>query len=482
MKIKYLTIGAKASFAYFLANMVNKGIAYLCTPIYTNMLSSEEYGQVSVFLIWQSIIGIVAMFSFQAGVFNNGMIEFKEERNQFTLSLLVLSNIISLVVGLFLLGIWFLSYTLPIETPLLLLMLLVFIFQPAYNFWITRQRFEYKYKMSSLVMVTMNLFSPIVAIVCIYFAKDGYKVYARLFGAELAMIAFYLFFYIQTFAKSNFKISRKYWKFAFIFNLPLIPHYLSQYILNGSDKIMISGMLGDKYTAYYSVAYSVAAVVSIIWISINSSLVPYTYEKCEKKEYKQIGDVVSPLWIVFATFCLLLMFFSPEILALMAPSEYSVAKYVIPPVIGGVFFQSLYYSFANINYYFRQTKFVMYASLSAAAINIMLNYWLLPVFGFMVAGYTTLLSYVIQAIIDYYAMRLVLKERVYNEKMIVILSVIVIVTSCLFPLMYDHNQIRFILFAFLFTILFIRRNACFAYIQSSVGKLKIKKDENRTSN
>lgn len=314
---------------------------------------------------------------------------------------------------------------LQIDTPLMILMLVIFLLQPAYNFWITRQRFEYKYKASSVVMVVMNLLSPLAALCCIKADLFNNRVYDRLFGAEIVLLAFYVFFYFKTIISAKGKVNVSYWRFAFLFNLPLIPHYLSQYMMNSADKIMISSMIGDSQAAYYSVAYSVAAVISIVWTSINASLVPFTYQKCEKKRYEDISAVVTPLWLIFAVGCLALMVFAPELMRFMAPSEYAIGKYVIPPVIGGVFFQSMYYTFANINYYYKKTKYVMYASLTAAIINIALNYLLIPRFGFIAAGYTTLLSYVIQAAIDYYAMRKVVDEKIFSLRTIIILSTVV---------------------------------------------------------
>lgn len=445
LKMNTASVGVKAAIAYFLANVVNKGIAYLTTPLFTNLLTSDEYGQVSVFLSWTSLLGVVAMFSFQAGVFNNGMLEYNEDRDCFAYSLLKLSNLITLVISAFI----FITYDLlrdflKLDILLLILMTIIFLTQPAYNFWITRQRFEYKYKVSTFIMIIMNVLSPVVALLCICFAgSGGNHVYARLFGAEGVLILFYVVFYIYTAVKARFKIKIEYWKFAFVFNLPLIPHYLSQYMMNSSDKIMISFLIGDSQTAYYNVAYSVAAVVSIVWTSINASLVPYTYQKCKEKKYNDIAKIVTPLWVIYAVICLTMMVFAPELIALMAPAEYGLGKYVIPPVIGGVFFQSMYYSFANINYYYKKTKYVMYASLSAAVLNILLNYLLIPQYGFIVAGYTTLFSYVVQAGIDYYAMRKVVSENIFSVRVILILASAVIFTACLFPILYEETFWRY---------------------------------------
>ena len=50
------------------------------------------------------------------------------------------------------------------------------------------------------------------------------------------------------------------------------------YLLSSSDRIMISNLVNDSATAYYTVAYSVASIALIIWNAVNSSLVPFTYE------------------------------------------------------------------------------------------------------------------------------------------------------------------------------------------------------------
>ena len=86
-RISSISAGAKSSFALFFANVVTTGIAYITTPIFTRLLSVAEYGQVSLFLTWQQLIGIVAMFSLSAGVFNNGMVDYPEDRSKFSFSL-----------------------------------------------------------------------------------------------------------------------------------------------------------------------------------------------------------------------------------------------------------------------------------------------------------------------------------------------------------------------------------------------------------
>ena len=449
---------SKASIVFLMVSIVQKGLAYLTTPLYTNLLTTEEYGQVSLFLTWFQLIGIVAMFSLQAGVFNNGMLEYKEDRDGYMFSMLILSNIITVISGCILIvgySIW--GKYIKLEMPLIFLMIALFLTQPAMNFWQSRQRFEYKYKMLAVATLSSCIASPLVAVLCIIKFPD-HRLYARLFGAECTLIAFYVFFYIYVVIKANGKLKTSYWKPALMFNLPLIPHYLSQYLLSSSDKVMISYFVGDSQTAFYSVAYSVAAVVTIVWSAINTSLLPFTYENCEKKNYKRISEITIPLILVYAAACMAIILFAPELIAIMSTEEYRIAIYVVPPIVGGVFFQCLYYIFANIVYYFKRSKYVMYASFVAAITNLVLNYIFIPKFGFVAAGYTTLASYIIQVFIDYFAMKKVMGFSLYNTKLLISISSAVIMISLVSSVTYNYPLFRYLLFLAMLVAAFVNRN------------------------
>ena len=177
-KINKMPKGLKASAGLFVASLISKGISYITTPIFTRILSSEEYGQVTVFLTWQNVFGIIAMFCLMNGIFNNGMVDYPEERNNYSFSMLILSNIITLIFGL---GLFLLfplvNKKLGIELYQLVLMFLVFMFQPAYSFWTARQRYEYKYKATLFWSVVIAIISPLIAILSIkVFAGIGFLI------------------------------------------------------------------------------------------------------------------------------------------------------------------------------------------------------------------------------------------------------------------------------------------------------------------
>lgn len=469
-RIKSLPKGVKASIAFFISSLVTKGIAYITTPVYTRLLTSAEFGKVSIFFTWLQVFGIIAMFSFMNGVFNNGMVDFETKRDEFSFSLLILSNIITVCFSIILFAVYpFVNKYIGIDVPLLILMCVIFLFQPAYSFWMARQRYEYKYKASVLVSILSTVISSVVAVLIIVLFKDN-RVYSRIFGAEVVLLIMYIAFYFYLAKNNSFKISTKYWWYALSFNLPLIPHYLSSYMLGCSDRIMISYLIGDSQAGYYSVAYSVASIATIVWTAINGSLIPYTYEKCKVKDYNSIGSTTQPVLLVFAVACVISILLAPEVVGVMATKEYMEAIYVIPPIVGGVFFQVQYYIYANVVYYFKKPKYVMISSVTATILNLFLNYYFISKYGYLAAGYTTLFCYLVQAILDFFAMKKVVGCNVYNMKFISLLSIGVIAIALFSNLIYDNPIIRYMLLLLIFIGTFLFRSS----IIKVVKKLKSK--------
>ena len=457
----------KASIAFAFASIIHMGLQIITTPIYTRLLSTDEVGQVSVYLTWQRILGICAMFCLSYGVFNNGMLDFEKERDQYTLSMQTLSNLITVVFG----GIALLFYpyfraSIGISTTLLLWMFIVFLLQPAMNFWTARQRYEYKYKAMTTVTISMAFLSSVTTV--LFISKNAFneKTTARIFGTEMVMVAFYLFFYILNFVKAKGKIITKYWGYALRFNIVLIPHYLSAYLLGHSNNIMIERMQGDTQVALYSVAYTGASVAAVIWTSINVSLIPYTYEKCKKNDYASIAKITHPLLAIYAGLCIFVSLFAPEAVSILAPKEYSDSVYAFPALMIGVFFQSLYYVFANIVYYHKKPKYVMIASVVATILNIALNLLIIPRYGFIAAGYVTMICYILQAVIDFLAMRKVVGHNVYNIKFVCILSFFMLLFSVFVRYIYPLTILRYLFIGSGIILCFAKRKNIIALITS----------------
>lgn len=455
---KNLPLALKSSIIYLVVSLIQKGLGFISSPIYTRLLTSDEYGSVSVYLSMEQLLGIISMFCLSAGCFDIGMQDYKEDRDNFIFNTIVLSNFITLVCG----SILALSYPLikgyiGVSPLLLITMFVSFFFQPAFIFWTRKERFEYKYKISGLLTALSAIISILVSIIAIFFCPKN-KVEARVIGALAPTLIVYLFFWIYYWTKVESKINFHYLKFAFFFNLPLIPHYLSSYILNSFDRLMIANLIGNSQAAYYSLAYSAAAIITMIWTAVNSSLVPFLLDKYEHKDYDEASKVLNPILGMFAFLCIGIVLIAPEVIKILGTTEYYEAIYVIPPIVGGVFFQSLYYVFTNVLYYYKKPHYIMIASVLTALLNLLLNYIFISLFGYIAAGYTTLFCYMLQAVMDFFIAKKIIEKNIFDIKTILFLSLLVIIISLFSNILYLSNTVRYICLIIFIIIFIIRKD------------------------
>ena len=129
--------------------------------------------------------------------------------------------------------------------------------------------------------------------------------------------------------------------------------------------------------------------------------------------------------------------------------EYYEAIFVIPPIVGGLFFEAEYYLFSNILYYLKKPKYVMFASVSTAILNIILNYFFIQKYGYIAAGYTTLLCYMLQSVIDYLISGKILGLNIFDKRKIFSISFVLLVFSLLINVFYKFALLRYFVIAIL---------------------------------
>lgn len=437
-----MSVQVKASMAFMAVNFMQKGISFLTAPIFTRLLTTQEYGVITIYSSWLDVIGIFAMFGLYNNVYCRGILEFKEDKRNFTFSLLSLSNVITLLVFVIVWGVnHYLFRFMDVPDTLILFMFLSFLLEPAFEFWKTDQRFDFKYKALCFFMILVMVFAPTISIAGILLFPE-HKVEARIVGAQIVTLAISAGCYILIVARSGKKPKASYWKYAVLYNLPLLPYFLSSYVLSSSDRLMIGYFWGEDKAGIYGIAYTMSAVVNIVWSSINSTLVPTMYKRCDEGRRHTLSDLIVPIIAGYGGVCVLIMLLSPEIIRFLAPSSYGEGMYIIPVIVGGVFYMSIFSIFSNIIYYEKKPKYVMGAGVAAAVANFILNLIFIPLCGYFAAGYTTLAAYLIQVVWSYVAVRKVTGESVYDMKKLGVIGALVLAGALLSPVLYPYTVAR----------------------------------------
>ena len=183
--------------------------------------------------------------------------------------------------------------------------------------------------------------------------------------------------------------------------------------------------------------------------SIMKVLTPWTYQQINKNQKTALLKANINYMLVLVAFAnIMLILFAPEAIKIFATKEYYEAIYIIPPVSASIYYTFLFNVFANIEYYYSETKYVALASIGAAVCNVVLNLIFINKFGYLAAGYTTLASYILYALGHYIFMKKVCKKHIngysyYDNKGIFIISVMFTILSLLIIPFYNNLYVLF---------------------------------------
>ena len=70
----------KATLWITFCSFLQRGLSFITVPIFTRLLSTADYGSVSVYQSWEMVATYLATLGVTYGGFNNGMIKFKDDR------------------------------------------------------------------------------------------------------------------------------------------------------------------------------------------------------------------------------------------------------------------------------------------------------------------------------------------------------------------------------------------------------------------
>lgn len=453
---------AKATIWYTVCSIIQKGIAMLLIPLYVRLMTTEEYGMYTLFQSWASIIMIFSTLNLAAYSFNNCLIKHEDKQdwvNGVFLGLVFTLSLITSAIFLLFLNYWELFFG--FSAKYIIAAVADSFCLVAIDLWCAKNRFNYRYKAVVFVTLLSALLNLVFGSVVVYFAQE--KAFAAIAVKIAVQMVITVCLAISVGIKGRSFFDWNIWKGALLFNIPLIPHFLSTKILQQSDRIMIEKICGISDAAIYGFSYKISEAMLIFNSALLATLIPWTYRKLKDKKYGEIFDKAYGTILIVGLLNIVLVLLAPEAVFILGTEEYMQAVYIIPPIACSTYCMYLFNVFVNVTYFYGKNKYVVVASIVAAAINVVLNYIFIPQYGYIAAGYTTLVSYLILSIMHYIMQKQTLKSQaifypVYDAKKILITTLAILLVALLLMLLYPFAVVRYILFIGLIAIMLLKKN------------------------
>jgi O-antigen/teichoic acid export membrane protein len=253
----------------------------------------------------------------------------------------------------------------------------------------------------------MGLMTFITAILFVVLLRLGVTGILLSLTLSSAISAIYLFFSLHLYNYINLKNhDMKLKKNLIHYSLPLVPNGISWWVINVSDRTIVSIFVGLAANGIYAVANKFSSIFNSIFSIFSLSWTESASIHINDNDRDEFfSDTACSVIEVFGSLGLLLIAFIPFIFPLIIDKKYNEALLYIPILTLAAFFYAIVGIYSAVYVAKKMTKQVATTSIFAAIINIVLNLIFVKLFSIWAAAISTAIAYGVMAIYRHYDMK-----------------------------------------------------------------------------
>lgn len=420
------------TFIFALGSFGSKLISFFLVPLYTNILTTEEYGLADLVLTCANVIIPIASVVIQDAVLRFGLSKENNIGSVIKNAMIVLATGSLVILACLPL---FNMYSAIASWKLYLVWISISSMCNTVTFTYAKAKEKNKlYALMSILHTLVLLVVNIIALVVLHTGVEGY-LSANILANVIPTVL--LFFTIGAHkdilgAPFDWPLMKEMLKFS----APLIANNLSWWVLNSSDRVMIEKYLTASDLGLYTAASKIPALLSIITTIFSQA---WSVSAIKKYESDRDRNFYSTVFRYFS----LTMFLGASVVLLILKvfmrvyvgRDFYSSWFFVPPLLIGAIYFSFGSFFGAIYGALKKNIAVTVTTIVAAIINISINFALIPSIGVMAASISTAISYMAVGVIrmlhsrKYYAFEIDFRMLVVNTVIVVAQSVLIILEA-----------------------------------------------------
>lgn len=388
-RVKYL---AKNTLIFTLGNLATKLISFFLVPLYTNVMTTSEYGTVDLINTVCGVLAPVLILDINESIMRFCLDKDKEYEDVLRVGVVIYAC--ALIVGLLI----FPVNTLFSETsPYSKFIYLYTIASAGSQLFLGYLRGKENlvgYSVGSVIQTFSTAILNIVFLLYFHKGVNGYLL-AMILASTITMV--YAIIVGQAWKVfTNFTLNKDLAKQMIKYSVVLIPNTFMWWIMNASDRMMVTAMVGVAANGVYAISYKIPSIISTIMSIFNQA---WGYSAIKEEGSNDEEKFNNKMLRVLTSFSMLiaigiLAITKPFLSVYVSESYYEAWKYV-PFLLIGSTYMTLG-TFVGTSYGVHKDSFGMLFSATFGAIfNIILNYILIPVIGVYGAAIATCISYIL---------------------------------------------------------------------------------------
>lgn len=427
----------------FAGKLSLQGLAFFTAPVFTRLLSPSDYGYVSLYTSWCSIVGIFVAMEVVGSIGNarikyDGMDVYAYLSSILTLTLIPFALFLC---GALLFNAW-LAPLMGLRRDLVILVVL-----NAYATFLTNlmtaKLDTYKQVEKSALLSFFQGF--VIFAVSLFFVirSRNDRAVIKIYSQAIPTILIGLTVCVVVYIKGKCFWKWEYNRFCLTLTLPLLGHSIGGLIFAQCDRLMLHQMQNESQLGMYSIIYTLCGILMTIYSAFNIAWVPFYYDFKKQKKEQEIISHTKRYIKFFTLVCVGFLLLAEDVFKLLAPELYWQGINSIPIFVLSFYFNYLYLFPVNFEFYHHCTGFIPVATIISAVTNVIMNMLLIPRFSMYGAAVGSLISHVfLFCIHEIFAKFFVKKNYEYNLKIFIPGVVVLMLFAIFFYLLKDFFALR----------------------------------------
>jgi O-antigen/teichoic acid export membrane protein len=180
-------------------------------------------------------------------------------------------------------------------------------------------------------------------------------------------------------------------------SLPMLPHYYGSFLLSSSDTLLLKFFLiSTSQIGYYGFAATFGGLMAMAVGAINTAASPVISEQIKLKNYDSVKNLTWAIQFILIISSSIGCFWLKEIFEIMVKNnELKTAYFLAVIFIMAHNYRPMYFGVATVMFYSERTKNLWKVTLGAGIICVLLNALFIPVFGIKSPAFVLFFSYLI---------------------------------------------------------------------------------------
>ena len=388
---------AKNTIIIFFGKVCTQLISFFLLPLYTSYLATKEYGLVDLIQTYVTLLVPIITMELEMSIFRYLVDARGKEKDT---KKLISNNFFVLGISLALFSILYIIVTCFVNIPFRWLILVdIIVCVLSGNFLQIARGFgkTLDFSISCILTGITTVISNIVLICVFHMSAEGMIISMALANFICSL---YLFIRLKLYSKINFKLKdTKLLKEMYKYSIPLVPNGISWWIVNVSDRTIISFVLNAGANGLYAISNKFPTIISSLTGIFNLSWAESAALHINSKDRDEFfSDVFNTIMKLFTSLGIGMIACLPFVFPLLINNKYNDAYNYIPYLVLGTVFNVAICLYSQVYLAKKLSKQVAYTAILGAIINIVLNLLFIKTLGLYAASLSTAISYFVMMV------------------------------------------------------------------------------------